>query len=60
MPGLGREAIEKMVKYVPKTVGEMKRIPGLTPSDVLSVFIHVSTKIVPRGTLREKLLLEDE
>ena len=32
--GLGREAIEKMGKYKPKTIGEMKRIPGLTPSDL--------------------------
>jgi len=60
VPGLGREAIEKMAKHKPKTIGEMKRLPGLTPSDVMNVFIHISTRTVPRGTSRGKMLVEDE
>jgi tRNA uridine 5-carboxymethylaminomethyl modification enzyme len=56
--GLTREAIEKMSKNRPGTIGELKRIPGLTPSDVFSVdvFLNLRKKIarsprnVPRGT----------
>jgi len=59
--GLTREAVEKMEKIGPKTVGEVKHIPGLTPSDVLSVFFHIDQRRkthgiradVPRGTPRE-------
>ncbi|MBM3310222.1 MAG: tRNA uridine-5-carboxymethylaminomethyl(34) synthesis enzyme MnmG, partial [Candidatus Aminicenantes bacterium] len=57
--GLTREAVEKMGKTRPATVGEIKKIPGLTPSDVLAVYIHLSRRgkagdpmeNVPRGTL---------
>jgi tRNA uridine 5-carboxymethylaminomethyl modification enzyme len=56
--GLTREAIEKMNRSRPQTIGEMKKISGLTPSDVLSVYVHLSVKrkekkagaYVPRGT----------
>jgi tRNA U34 5-carboxymethylaminomethyl modifying enzyme MnmG/GidA len=55
---LSLEAVEKMNANHPKTIGEMKRIPGLTPSDFMSVYIHLAVKmkksndpeIVPRGT----------
>jgi tRNA uridine 5-carboxymethylaminomethyl modification enzyme len=58
--GLGREAIEKVGQHKPKTIGEMKRIPGLTPSDLMNVFIHLSMKNVPRGTSREGDPSDDE
>jgi len=66
--GLSREAIEKMTKYRPKTVGEMKKIPGLTPSDTMCVFIHMATKSskskssenVPRGTSEKRDAGKDE
>jgi tRNA uridine 5-carboxymethylaminomethyl modification enzyme len=56
--GLTREAVEKMKKYSPLTIREMKKISGLTPSDVFSVYVHLSAlkkkqiarEIVPRGT----------
>jgi tRNA uridine 5-carboxymethylaminomethyl modification enzyme len=56
--GLTREAVEKMKKYSPLTIREMKKIAGLTPSDVFSVYVHLSAQkkkhiareIVPRGT----------
>ena len=57
--GLTREAVEKMKKYRPRTVGDIKKIPGLTPSDVFSVYVHLAARkkkhlgkgdIVPRGT----------
>jgi tRNA uridine 5-carboxymethylaminomethyl modification enzyme len=56
--GLTREAIEKMTQSRPKTIGEMKKISGLTPADVFSVYNHVGPAKrkpgqradVPRGT----------
>jgi tRNA uridine 5-carboxymethylaminomethyl modification enzyme len=60
VPGLGREAVENVAKHKPKTIGEMKKLPGLTPSDIMNVFIHISMRNVPRGTSRGKTLLEDE
>ena len=57
--GLTREAVEKMKKYRPRTIGEIKKIPGLTPSNVFSVYVHLGVRkkerpgtraIVPRGT----------
>jgi tRNA uridine 5-carboxymethylaminomethyl modification enzyme len=59
--GLTREAIEKMEKYRPETVREMKKIPGLTPSDIFSVYVYLSLQKkmrsgrhnVSRGTLED-------
>jgi tRNA uridine 5-carboxymethylaminomethyl modification enzyme len=56
--GLTREAVEKMEKRTPRTIGEMKKIPGVTPADVMSVYIHLDSRgrksrapeNVPRGT----------
>jgi tRNA uridine 5-carboxymethylaminomethyl modification enzyme len=56
--GLTREAVEKMRKYGPRTIGELKKIPGLTPSDVFSVSVFLNLRIkkgrpaphVSRGT----------
>ncbi len=49
--GLTREAIEKMEKSRPKSIGEMKKISGLTPSDVFSVYVHIGSA---KGKLRPK------
>jgi tRNA uridine 5-carboxymethylaminomethyl modification enzyme len=58
--GLTREAFEKLKKYRPRTIGEAKRIPGLTPAALfnLSVFVDAErrrrtgkAKNVPRETL---------
>jgi tRNA uridine 5-carboxymethylaminomethyl modification enzyme len=59
VPGLTREAVEKLGKYRPATLGEAKKIPGLTPAALfgLSLFIEAEKKKrpakgkdVPRGT----------
>lgn len=57
--GLTREAIEKMGKLKPRTIRDMKKIPGLTPSDVFCVYVHLNARKkknplredVPRGTI---------
>ncbi|MBM3294218.1 MAG: tRNA uridine-5-carboxymethylaminomethyl(34) synthesis enzyme MnmG, partial [Candidatus Aminicenantes bacterium] len=59
--GLTREAVEKLGKFRPETIGEIDKIPGLTPADVLSVFVHLTGRrnragagrSVPRGTSEE-------
>lgn len=59
VPGLTREAVEKLEKYGPATLGEAKKISGLTPAALfgLSLFIEAGRKNrsakgkdVPRGT----------
>ena len=58
---LTREAVEKMEKYNPATIRELKKIPGLTPSDIFSVYIFLSLlkkkqapgRDVSRGTFED-------
>jgi tRNA uridine 5-carboxymethylaminomethyl modification enzyme len=42
--GLTREAVEKMRKYGPRTIGELKKISGLTPSDVFSISVFLNLR----------------
>ncbi len=59
IPGLTREVIEKLQEFMPRTIGEAKKIPGMTPAATMN--LHVYMKIqkkkgrdreyVPRGTL---------
>ena len=42
--GLTREAVEKMGKNRPRTIGELKKIPGLTPADIFCVYFHMNAK----------------
>jgi tRNA uridine 5-carboxymethylaminomethyl modification enzyme len=41
VPGLTREAVEKLEKFSPKTVGEAKKIPGITPAAILNICLFV-------------------
>jgi len=57
IPGLTREAVEKLVKYSPQTIGEAKKIPGLTPATILNLYVYLrllkkreAALNVPRGT----------
>ncbi len=40
--GLSREAIEKLERARPATLGEVKRMPGMTPAAVMNLFVHLS------------------
>ena len=41
VPGLTREAVEKLKKFGPKTLGEAKKLPGLTPAAVANLHLFL-------------------
>jgi tRNA uridine 5-carboxymethylaminomethyl modification enzyme len=47
--GLTREAAEKLRKFRPATLGEAKKIPGVTPAAVMNILAHLSAKKEGRG-----------
>lgn len=53
VPGLTSEAIEKMTKIQPSTIGEVKKIPGITPAAVMNlyVFLNIQRKIKKRANV---------
>ena len=42
VPGLTREVIEKLEKFAPRTLGDAKRIPGITPASIINLHIAIS------------------
>ncbi len=58
VPGLTREVAEKLKKYTPQTIGEAKKIPGVTPASIVNLHIYISLRKkrrprnVSRGTHR--------
>jgi tRNA uridine 5-carboxymethylaminomethyl modification enzyme len=60
VPGLTREVIEKLEKFAPQTIGDAKKIPGITPASILNLHIAITmqrkqkTKNVSRGTRNRK------
>lgn len=56
VPGLTREVREKLDKFRPKTIGEAKKIPGITPAAVvnLHIYLNIHKKHVPRETLKKQ------
>ena len=62
VPGLTKEAREKLEKYRPETIGQARRIPGLTPAALFSIGVFIEAerrrrmsgaRDVPRETLAE-------
>ncbi len=58
VPGLTSEAIEKMTKIQPSTIGEVKKIPGITPAAVMNlyVFLNIQRKIKKRANVSRETL----
>jgi tRNA uridine 5-carboxymethylaminomethyl modification enzyme len=56
IPGLTREVREKLEKFRPQTLGEAKKIPGMTPAAVvnLHIYLNIQKKHVPRETSRTR------
>ncbi len=53
IPGLTREVKEKLEKRRPRTIGEAKKIPGITPAAIVNLHVYLriqNRKNVPRGT----------
>ncbi|MCP2519217.1 tRNA uridine-5-carboxymethylaminomethyl(34) synthesis enzyme MnmG [SCandidatus Aminicenantes bacterium Aminicenantia_JdfR_composite] len=46
IPGLSKEIVEKLEKYRPKTIGEAKKISGITPAAITNISIYL--KILER------------
>ncbi len=46
VPGLTREVVENLKKFQPRTIGQAKRVPGITPAAVvnLSLYLRARTK----------------
>jgi len=42
IPGLTREVIEKLEEIRPQTIGEAKKIPGITPAAIMNLHIYLS------------------
>jgi tRNA uridine 5-carboxymethylaminomethyl modification enzyme len=42
--GLTREAVEKLEKAKPETLGQAKQIPGLTPVAVMNIYLYLKTQ----------------
>jgi tRNA uridine 5-carboxymethylaminomethyl modification enzyme len=41
IPGLSREAMEKLEEIRPQTIGEAKKIPGMTPAAAMNLHIYL-------------------
>jgi tRNA uridine 5-carboxymethylaminomethyl modification enzyme len=58
IPGITGEVAEKLKKFAPQTIGEAKKIPGITPASLFNLHIYISLhkkgkiKNVSRGTRR--------
>jgi tRNA uridine 5-carboxymethylaminomethyl modification enzyme len=60
IPGLTREVSEKLDEVRPQTIGEAKKLPGITPAATVNLYIYMrilrkkgqNKKNVPRGTMK--------
>ena len=44
VPGLTREAVEKLRANQPRTIGQAKRIPGMTPAAVVNLSLYIQAE----------------
>lgn len=44
VPGLTKEAVEKLRKSRPQTIGLAKRIPGITPAAIVNLSLYLKVR----------------
>jgi len=44
IPGLTREAVEKLTAVKPKSVGDVRKIPGMTPAAVVNISLYLQAR----------------
>jgi tRNA uridine 5-carboxymethylaminomethyl modification enzyme len=44
VPGLSKEAVEKLLKSRPRTIGQAKEIPGMTPAAVVNLSLYIQAQ----------------
>lgn len=49
IPGLTREAVEKLNKIKPKTVGEARKISAITPAALVNIYLYLRTQNKLKG-----------
>lgn len=49
VPGLTKEAIEKLEKIRPLTLREAKKIPGITPAAIINLYVYLRIKGYPES-----------
>ena len=42
--GFTREVVEKLQQVRPKTIGDAKKIPGMTPAAIFNLHIHIKLR----------------
>ncbi len=49
VPGLTREAVEKLEKFRPQTLREAKKIPGITPAAIINLYVYLRIRRCPES-----------
>jgi len=52
--GLSHEGREKLGRVCPRSIGQASRIPGIRPSDIAALLIHLKTKQTPLATAQKQ------
>ncbi len=47
MPGLSREIVEKLTRIRPESIGQVSRIPGITPASLSILLFHLEMRHLP-------------